>query len=203
METLHPRAASRCLSWVGTGTSVILRGIVIGSSGPREHPVQTQDVRYSEGGVEFLGYLAFDGTAPDKRPGILVVHEGLGLGEHIMERARRVAKLGYVVFAPDMFGGRVVASGHRFPVAEVDIQEMSKHLSDLRNDLPTLRRKSASRHLQRWSPSRKWTERGSRPSDFVSAVRSCSSLRAMAPTSRLSSACTVFSRRGLLPRPAR
>jgi dienelactone hydrolase len=97
---------------------------------PREHPVQTQDVRYSEGGVEFLGYLAFDGTAPDKRPGILVVHEGLGLGEHIMERARRVAKLGYVVFAPDMFGGRRQFS---------DIQEMSKHLSDLRNDLPTLR----------------------------------------------------------------
>jgi hypothetical protein len=37
--------------------------------------VQTQDVRYSEGEVEFLGYLAFDETARDKRPGVLVVHE--------------------------------------------------------------------------------------------------------------------------------
>ena len=92
--------------------------------------MQTVDVRYSEGAVEFLGYLAFDDTARDKRPGVLVVHEGLGLGEHIMERARRIAKLGYVVFAADMFGGRRQFS---------DIQEMSKLLSDLRNDLPTLR----------------------------------------------------------------
>ena len=92
--------------------------------------MQTQDVRYSEGAVEFLGYLAFDDTARDKRPGVLVVHEGLGLGEHIMERARRIAKLGYVVFAADMFGGRRQFS---------DIQEMSKFLADLRNDLPTLR----------------------------------------------------------------
>ncbi len=92
--------------------------------------MQTQDFRYNEGAVEFLGYLAFDETAPEKRPGVLVVHEGLGLGEHIMERARRIAKLGYVAFAADMFGGRRQFS---------DIQEMSKHLSDLRNDLPTLR----------------------------------------------------------------
>lgn len=92
--------------------------------------MQTQDVRYSEGGVEFLGYLAFDETAPGRRPGVLVFHEGLGLGEHIMERTRRIAKLGYVAFAPDMFGGRRQFS---------DIQEMSKLLSDLRSDLPTLR----------------------------------------------------------------
>jgi dienelactone hydrolase len=91
--------------------------------------MQTQDVRYNEGAVEFLGYLAFDDTAPNKRPGVLVVHEGLGLGEHIMERARRIAKLGYVVFAADMFGGR-----RQF----TDILEMGKLLSELRNDLPTL-----------------------------------------------------------------
>ncbi len=92
--------------------------------------MQTQDVRYSEGGVEFLGYLAFDAAAAGKRPGVLVFHEGLGLGEHIMERARRIAKLGYVAFAPDMFGGRRQFS---------DIGEMSKLLSELRSDLPTLR----------------------------------------------------------------
>jgi len=92
--------------------------------------VHTQDVRYREGSVEFLGYLAFDDTIPRKRPGVLVVHEGLGLGEHIMERTRRVAELGYVAFAPDMFGGR-----RQF----TDIQEMAKLLAELRNDLPALR----------------------------------------------------------------
>lgn len=92
--------------------------------------MQTQDVRYTEGGVEFLGYLAFDETVRDKRPGVLVCHEGLGLGEHIMERTRRIAEFGYVAFAADMFGGRRQVS---------DLQEMSKLLGGLRNDLPTLR----------------------------------------------------------------
>ena len=113
-----------------TGTICDIEEHVIGFSERREQLVQTQDVRYSEGAVEFLGYLAFDDTVPDKRPGVLVVHEGLGLGEHIMERSRRIARLGYVVFAADMFGGRRQFS---------DIQEMSKLLSELRNDLPTLR----------------------------------------------------------------
>ena len=92
--------------------------------------MHTQDVRYGEGAVEFLGYLAVDEATPDKRPGVVVFHEGLGLGEHIMERTRRIAKLGYVAFAADMFGGRRQFS---------DIQDMGKLLSDLRNDLPTLR----------------------------------------------------------------
>jgi dienelactone hydrolase len=92
--------------------------------------VHTQDVRYGEGEIEYLGYLAYEQIAGGKRPGVLVVHEGLGLGEHIMERARRIARLGYVVFAADMFGGRRQFS---------DTQEMSKLLSDLRNDLPSLR----------------------------------------------------------------
>ena len=50
--------------------------------------MQTQDIHYWHGAVECLGYLAFDETAQGKRPGVLVVHEGLGLGEHIMERAQ-------------------------------------------------------------------------------------------------------------------
>jgi dienelactone hydrolase len=104
--------------------------MLIESSRPREYFVQTQDVRYSEGGVEFLGYLVFDETVRAKQPGVLVVHEGLGLGEHIMERARRIAKLGYVVFAADMFGGRRQVS---------DLDEMRTLLSGLRNDLATLR----------------------------------------------------------------
>ena len=51
--------------------------------------MQTQDVSYSKGAVEFLGYLAIDDTVQDKRRGVLVIHKGLGLGEHIMERSQR------------------------------------------------------------------------------------------------------------------
>src|SRR5205809_4746045 len=92
--------------------------------------MHTQDVRYGYEGQTFLGYLAYDEPVRGKRPGVLVVHEGLGLGEHIMDRARRIAELGYVVFAADMFGNRRQAS---------DLQDMSKLVGGLRDDVPTLR----------------------------------------------------------------
>jgi dienelactone hydrolase len=66
----------------------------------------TKDFEYRDGADRMLGYLAYDDVASAKRPGVLVVHEGLGLEHHAMERARMVAKLGYVALAADMFGDR-------------------------------------------------------------------------------------------------
>ena len=68
--------------------------------------MHTNDIDYRDGTVTCRGFVAYDDTASGKRPGVLVFHEGLGLGEHIIERARRVAKLGYVALAADMFGDR-------------------------------------------------------------------------------------------------
>jgi dienelactone hydrolase len=98
--------------------------------GEQENPMQTRDVRYGGELGNFLGYLAYNVSGPDKRPGILVVHEGLGLGEHIMERARRIAELGYVVFAADMFGERRQASS---------LEDMGRLVGGLRADPSMLR----------------------------------------------------------------
>src|SRR5450755_724939 len=68
--------------------------------------MQTQDIDYRDQGVDLRGYLAFDEKGEGRRPGVLVFHEGLGLGDFAMERARRLAALGYVAFAADMFGDR-------------------------------------------------------------------------------------------------
>jgi len=56
------------------------------------------------GVVLFAGWLIYDAQLAGKRPGILLCHEGLGLGEHAQERACMLAELGYVVLAPDLFG---------------------------------------------------------------------------------------------------
>ena len=61
-------------------------------------------IRYEGGdGVELTGYLA-DGSGGRPAPGVLVAHEGGGLGRHTRERARRLAELGYVAFALDYYG---------------------------------------------------------------------------------------------------
>ena len=68
--------------------------------------MQTRDIDYCDQAVNLRGYLAWDETAPARRPGVLVFHEGLGLGEFAMARARMLADLGYVALAADMFGDR-------------------------------------------------------------------------------------------------
>lgn len=47
------------------------------------------------------GYLVMPKTTDDKTAGVLVVHENRGLNPYIKDVARRLAKSGYVAFAPD------------------------------------------------------------------------------------------------------
>jgi dienelactone hydrolase len=54
-------------------------------------------------GVALTGYLA-DGSGGRPAAGVLVAHEGGGLGRHTKERAVRLAELGHVAFALDYYG---------------------------------------------------------------------------------------------------
>src|SRR6202022_163968 len=44
--------------------------------------MKTETIEYKDGDVTLRGYLAYDETKSGKRPGILVMPEALGLGEH-------------------------------------------------------------------------------------------------------------------------
>jgi dienelactone hydrolase len=66
--------------------------------------VQTQEINYSHDGTKLKGYLAFDDSIKEKRPGILVVHEWWGHNEHAQDRARKLAEIGYTALALDMYG---------------------------------------------------------------------------------------------------
>ena len=92
--------------------------------------MQTQDIDYRADAVNLRGYLAFDETSAERRPGVLVFHEGLGLGDFAMARARRLAELGYVALAADMFGDRRQAR---------NLTEVAKLVGDLRGEPETLR----------------------------------------------------------------
>jgi dienelactone hydrolase len=92
--------------------------------------MQARDVDYRCGETSLRGYLALDENAAGKRPGVAVFHEGLGLGEFAMERARRLAGLGYVALAADMFGDRRQAS---------NLQEVATLVGGLRAEPEKLR----------------------------------------------------------------
>ncbi|HXQ80451.1 MAG TPA: dienelactone hydrolase family protein [Opitutaceae bacterium] len=72
----------------------------------------TRDVDYEQGGVRLRGFLAYDDAraGAGRLPGVLVVHEWWGLNDYVKGRAVKLANLGYVAFALDMYGKGVVAT---------------------------------------------------------------------------------------------
>jgi dienelactone hydrolase len=87
----------------------------------------TRDITYEADGRTMIGTLALP-EGSDRRPGVLVCHEGPGLDDHARARAVRLAdELGYVAFALDYHGeGKPIA----------DREQMMARIGELRADPP-------------------------------------------------------------------
>lgn len=70
--------------------------------------MQELDCPYVADGIDMNGKLFVPDGASTPRPGVLVFPEAFGLGEHAIDRARRLAGLGYVALACDLHGARKV-----------------------------------------------------------------------------------------------
>lgn len=70
--------------------------------------LKVETLEYYEDRQLLRGVLAWDDSRPGRRPGILVFHENTGLTDHEKGRAQRLAELGYVALACDMFGERAI-----------------------------------------------------------------------------------------------
>lgn len=81
------------------------------SRGPAHAEIQTRPVEYGAGDTVMEGYLAWDDAVSGPRPGVLVAHAWMGLGEYEQRRARELAALGYAAFALDLYGKGVRADG--------------------------------------------------------------------------------------------
>ena len=66
--------------------------------------IHTEAVEYKQGDTTLEGYLAYDDSISGKRPGVLVVHQWLGLTDYEKHRAEQLAALGYVAFCADIYG---------------------------------------------------------------------------------------------------
>jgi dienelactone hydrolase len=58
---------------------------------------------YRDGDTPLRGYLAREDVQANRRPAVLVVHEAFGLDGHVKERSQRLAEIGYVALAADMY----------------------------------------------------------------------------------------------------
>lgn len=65
-----------------------------------------RDIEYVHDGTRMAGLLCAPEGARDL-PAVVLVHDAFGLSEEMVEIARRIADLGYAVFAADVWGGRI------------------------------------------------------------------------------------------------
>jgi len=66
--------------------------------------IQTKTVEYKQGDTTLEGFVAWDDAIPGARPGVLVVHQWMGLTDYEKQRAEMLAQLGYVAFCADIYG---------------------------------------------------------------------------------------------------
>jgi dienelactone hydrolase len=74
------------------------------------HMIKEENVTYTSDGVVMKGYVAWDQNQKGKRPAVLVVHEWWGLNDYAKMRTRKLAELGYIAMAVDIFGNGKIAA---------------------------------------------------------------------------------------------
>jgi dienelactone hydrolase len=67
----------------------------------------TRTHEYTRDGVLLGGYMIYDDAVKGPRPGVLIVHQWMGLTENERMRAEMLARMGYVAYAVDVYGKRV------------------------------------------------------------------------------------------------
>ena len=96
--------------------------LVLSVSMSAEAKLVSQAVTYDHEGTVLEGYLAYDDTFEGRLPGVLVVHEWWGLNDFVRSRVDKLAELGYVAFALDMYGKGI------FTQDPSEAKELSSHL---------------------------------------------------------------------------
>ncbi len=66
--------------------------------------IQTKTIEYKQGDTTLEGVLVWDDAVKGTRPGVLVVHQWMGLTDYEKHRAEQLAGLGYVAFCADIYG---------------------------------------------------------------------------------------------------
>jgi len=105
--------------------TILLTSLFCLLAGAAYGAVKSQTIEYTDGGVTFEGYIAWDDAITARRPGILVVHEWTGLGDHAKASCDSLASLGYVGFGADIYG-----KGVRPATSEEAGKEAAKYKSD-------------------------------------------------------------------------
>lgn len=67
--------------------------------------VKIETVTYKEGETVLEGMIAYDTKKiKNKAPGVVVVHDWMGVSDYVKMRAEQLAEMGYIAFVADIYG---------------------------------------------------------------------------------------------------
>ena len=81
----------------------IIAALLVGNS----TLAQGVNVNYSDGSTKLEGYFAKAVSKQSKAPGVVIIHQWMGLSAHEKASANKLATLGYHAFAADIYGAGV------------------------------------------------------------------------------------------------
>jgi dienelactone hydrolase len=87
--------------------------------------LHTEFVQYKDKDTVLEGYVAYNPEVKGKRPGVLVISDWSGLQDHYVKITNKLAELGYVGFAADIYG-----KGVRPTTPAQSAAEAKKYLSN-------------------------------------------------------------------------
>jgi len=88
-----------------------------------------QNVTFESNGGQAHGYLAVPPSGSG--PGVIVIQEWWGLTDHIVDICDRLAELGFVALAPDLFGGKTAHDSGQAGrlMSELPVERAAKDLA--------------------------------------------------------------------------
>jgi dienelactone hydrolase len=84
--------------------NLIIVSFLLASSLMATAAIQTKTIEYQHGDTVLEGVIVYDDAVKTKRPGVLIVHQWMGVTDYEKQRAEMLAKLGYVAFCADIYG---------------------------------------------------------------------------------------------------
>jgi dienelactone hydrolase len=99
-------------------------------AGTARAEIKTQWIDYKEGSTDLQGYLAYDDKITGKRPAVLMAPDRSGMSDVTTRTTEMIARLGYVVFAEDIYGKTVRPK---------TVPEMSEQSAFYNKDRPLMR----------------------------------------------------------------
>jgi hypothetical protein len=84
--------------------TILLSAAMLAGAGALHAAIQSKTIEYQQGDATLEGVLVWDDAVAGPRPGVLVVHQWLGLTDYEQHRAKLLAQLGYAAFCADIYG---------------------------------------------------------------------------------------------------